>query len=272
MPDQPIVVADSRVLYEKRGHVAYITLNRPEVLNALDTSMHAELCAIWDDFEQDDEIWLGVLGGAGTRAFSVGQDMKELVQRSASGEPASSFGSRGRPGFPRLTERFSLSKPLVAKVQGYALGGGFELALACDIIVASEDAFFGLPEAKLGLIAGAGGVFRLLRQAPLKIAMGYLMTGRHMSAATALGLGLVNQVVPSDLLDQTVEQWLEDLLSCAPLSLRSIKEVSAKAETLSLSEAFDAEYEGEARRRQSRDCTEGPIAFVQKRPPVWTGT
>lgn len=259
------------VLYEKRGRVAYITLNRPAALNALNLRTHQELGAIWDDFENDDQIWLGVLSGAGTRAFSVGQDLKELVERSGGGEAASSFGSAGKPGFPRLTERFSLSKPLIARVSGYALGGGFELALACDIIVASETASFAFPEAGLGLVAGAGGLFRLPRQIPYKVAIGYLMTGRRMSAARAYELGLVNEVVAAAELDSCVDAWVADLLRCAPLALRAIKEVAARSANMELEAAFGARYEWEERRQASDDCREGPQAFVDKRPPVWKG-
>lgn len=259
------------VIYEKRGHVAYITLNRPEVLNAMNLRMHEELSAVWDDFEQDETIWVGVLSGAGKRAFSVGQDLKELVTRTAGGETASSFGSRGRPGFPRLTERLDLTKPLIAKVGGYALGGGFELALACDIIIAADNASFALPEAKLGLVAGAGGLFRLPRQIPFKVAMGHLLTGRAMSAQRAYELGLVNEVVPIDALDDCVNGWLQDMLRCAPLSLRSIKEVAAKTATMELGTAFATQFDAETRRRESEDCSEGPLAFVEKRAPVWKG-
>ena len=178
--------ADRTVRYEKRGRVAHITLDRPHVLNAMNRRMHEELGRVWDDFEGDDEVWLGVLAGAGERSFSVGQDLKERADLDREGvDPASSFGSRGKPGWPRLTERFDLAKPLVAKVRGWALGGGFELALACDIIVAAETAVFGLPEARLGLIAGAGGVFRLTRQIPYRIALGHLMTGRDLTARRA---------------------------------------------------------------------------------------
>jgi crotonobetainyl-CoA hydratase/dehydration protein DpgD len=179
MTDRP------RVRYEKKDHVARITLDRPEVLNAMDLRMHEELAAVWDDVENDDEVRVAVLTGAGERSFSVGQDLKERARLNAEGAAATTFGSRGQPGWPRLTERFTLSKPVVARVNGYALGGGFELALACDIIVASEDAVFALPEARLGLVPGAGGAFRLTRQLPERIAMGYLLTGRRMSAATA---------------------------------------------------------------------------------------
>jgi crotonobetainyl-CoA hydratase/dehydration protein DpgD len=259
------------VRYEKRGHAAYITLDRPAVLNAMDLAMHASLAAVWDDFERDDDVWVGVLTGAGDRAFSVGQDLKELVRRVDSGEPPTSFGSRGNPGWPRLTERFTLSKPVVARVNGYAFGGGFELVLACDIAIAAEHATFALPEAKLGLVAGAGGVFRLSRQLPLKTAMGHLMTGRPLSAARAYELGLVNDVVPADRLDDCVDGWVDDILRCAPLAVRAVKEAASSSAHLSLPQAFATRYVWEEQRVRSQDAREGPLAFVEKRPPKWQG-
>lgn len=259
------------VRYEKRGRVAYITLDRPEVHNAMDLRMHEELASIWDDFERDEAIWVGVVRGAGKRAFSVGQDLKELAARTEEGVAPSTFGSKGRPGWPRLTERFELSKPLIACVQGYALGGGFELALACDIIVACDDAVFALPEAKLGLIAGAGGVFRLTRQLPFKTAMSYLMTGRRINASRAYALGLVSEVVPADALDACVAAWVEDILRCAPLAVRAIKQVAASSANMPLAQAFEARYPLEDARRASADCREGPLAFVEKRAPRWRG-
>lgn len=204
------------MLYERAGHVARVTLNRPHVLNAMDQRMHAELGAVWDEVERDDEVRLVVLTGAGERAFSVGQDLKERARLDREGHPPTSFGSRGQPGSPRLTDRFTLSKPVLARVRGHALGGGFELVLACDLVIAAQSAVFALPEAALGLIPGAGGAFRLARQIPLKAAMGYLLTGRRMSAHEALALGLVNEVVPDDQLDACVERWTADLLRCAP--------------------------------------------------------
>lgn len=263
---------EPRVRYEKRGHVAYVTLDRPAVRNAMDLRTHEELATIWDDFEADDELWLGVLTGSGSHAFSAGQDLRELVGRVRDGEPPSTFGSRGRPGWPRLTERFSLTKPLIARVNGHALGGGFELALACDIIVAAEHATFALPEARLGLIAGAGGVFRLTRQLPARTAMGYLLTGRRMTAARAFELGLVNDVVPAEELDDRVEEWVRDILSSAPLAVRAIKEVAATSAELSLEQAFATRYVWEERRMHSRDAREGPLAFVEKRAPEWTAS
>jgi dehydration protein DpgD len=269
-PPEAGFVRRPRVMYEKRGHVAYVTLDRPEVLNAMDTRMHVELKSIWDDFELDDALWVGVLTGAGDRAFSVGQDLKELVERTRSGVNPSSFGSQGGPGSPRLTERHALKKPIIARVNGYALGGGFELALACDIVIASEEASFALPEAKLGLIPGAGGVFRLTRQISYKTAMGYLMTGRSMSAARGYELGLVNEVVPKAELDACVEHWVQDILHCAPLSVRALKQVGHVSAHLPLAEAFVARYEAEELRRTSDDCREGPLAFIEKRAPNWT--
>ena len=260
-----------RVRYEKRGRVAYIVLDRPHVLNAIDVRMHQELSALLDDFERDDELWVGVITGAGERAFSAGQDLKELVERTRAGAPPASFGSRGGPGWPRLTERFRLSKPIIARVNGLALGGGFELALACDIIVASEQASFALPEATLGLIPGAGGLFRLTRQIPFKTAMGYLMTGRRMSAARAYELGLVNEVVSASDLDASVERWVKDILRSAPLSVRAVKQVALDSMHLSLQDAFAAHYEAEEILSKSTDCREGPLAFIQKRPPGWVG-
>ncbi|WP_158891523.1 enoyl-CoA-hydratase DpgD [Amycolatopsis anabasis] len=266
MAEQP------RVSYRKDGHVAYVTLDRPDVLNAMDLRMHSELAEIWDDFERDDEIWVGVLTGAGSRAFSVGQDLKELVARVENGEGPSTFGSRGKPGWPRLTERFALAKPLIARVNGYALGGGFELALACDIVVAADHATFALPEARLGLMAGAGGLFRLSRQVPFKTAMGYLLTGRRLTASRAFELGLVNEVVPADRLDECVDGWVGDILRCAPLAVRAIKEAATTSVNLPLDRAFATRYVWEERRMHSRDAREGPLAFVEKRPPEWTAT
>lgn len=265
-------IDNPRVHYEKQGPIAYITLNRPNVLNAMDLRMHDELAVIWNDFEADDSIHIGVLSGAGDKAFSVGQDLKELAHQQQNGTACiSSFGSKGKPGWPRLTERFDRVKPLIAKVQGYAFGGGFELALACDLIIASENAQFALPEARLGLIAGAGGVFRLSRQLPIKVAMGYLMTGRTITASKALALGLVNDVVPASELNACVDSWVQDILRCAPLSIRAIKEAVSTSAHVSLEQAFSMNYHWEEVRKASHDAKEGPQAFIEKRSPKWQG-
>lgn len=261
-----------RVLYEKNEQVAYITLNRPHVLNAMDLQTHEELAIIWDDFETDDNIRVGILSGAGDKAFSVGQDLKELAAFQKTGRAElSSFGSRGKPGWPRLTERFQRVKPLIAKVQGYTLGGGFELALACDIIIAAEDTTFALPEARLGLIAGAGGVFRLTRQLPFRTALGYLITGRTIRAERAFALGLVNELVPKEKLDECVASWVQDILRCAPLSIQATIDAASKSANIPLEQAFSMHYPAEEARKTSKDAQEGPQAFVDKRAPIWQG-
>jgi len=260
-----------RVRYEKDGHIARVTIDRPKVLNAMDLRTHEELAAIWDDAEADDAIRLVVLTGAGDRAFSVGQDLHETARLNAAGTAPTTFGSRGRPGWPRLTERFGFSKPILARVDGYALGGGFELVLACDIVVASERSVFALPEARLGLVPGAGGAFRLARQLPLKTAMGLLLTGRRLSAPAAAELGLVNDVVPAADLDACVEVWAADLLRSAPLAVRAIKEAVLRSVDMPLEAAFSATYEWERRRMLSEDAVEGPRAFSEGREPVWRG-
>jgi crotonobetainyl-CoA hydratase/dehydration protein DpgD len=264
-------MSPARVRYRKDRSVARVTLDRPEVLNAMDLRMHEELAEIWDDVERDDEIRVAVLTGAGDRAFSVGQDHKERARIDAEGTQPSTFGSRGRPGWPRLTERFDFTKPVVARIDGYALGGGFELALACDLIIASDRSVFGLPEVRLGLVPGAGGVFRLIRQLPQKVAMGYLLTGRRFDAATAYGFGLVNEVVPVDRLDACVDGWVGDLVAGAPLSIRAVKEAALRSVDLPLPAAFEATYRWEERRRVSADAVEGPRAFAGKRAPAWSG-
>jgi dehydration protein DpgD len=268
------VARDERrtVLYRKDGHVARVTLNRPEVLNAMNDDMHAALGDVWDAIEGDEDVWVVVLGGAGGRAFSVGQDLKELAARQAMpGHESPTFGSFGRSGWPRLTERFDFSKPVVARVDGYALGGGFELALACDVVIASDRSVFALPEVRHGMVPGAGGVFRLTRQAPFRAAMGLLLTGRRLDANGALALGLVNEVVPPGSLDDCVAGWVDDILAAAPLAVRAVKEAAHRSHTVSLAVAFDMQYESETLRRRSEDAREGPRAFAEKRRPEWRG-
>lgn len=257
--------------YEKKDHVAYITITRPEVMNSLHIHANLELDQVFDDFAADNDLWVAVLTGQGDRAFSAGNDLKytaEMSRLPADQRPKTAWA---RGGFGGLTNRFDLFKPLIARVNGFALGGGFELALACDIIVAADHAELGLPEPRRGLIAGALGVHRLPRQAPLKAAMGYMLTGRHMSAQRAYELGVVNEVVPLAELDAAVDRWVADILRCAPLSVRSTKECSMVGLDFDLEEAARRPYMWEMRRRQSEDAIEGPRAFAEKRQPNWVG-
>ena len=257
--------------YEKKGHAASVTISRPEVMNALHAHASRELGGVWDQFAADDDAWVGVLTGEGDKAFSAGNDLKYTAEMSRLTKEQRPDLSMPAGGFGGLTSRFDLFKPIIARVNGFALGGGFEMALACDIIVAADHAEVGLPEPRRGLIAGALGVHRLPRQAPLKAAMGYMLTGRHIPAARAYELGLVSEVVPLAKLDECVDGWVNDILRCAPLSVRATKEAAMVGLESSLPQAALGRYEWEMRRRNSADAVEGPRAFADKRAPDWTG-
>ena len=257
--------------FELEGHVARITLDRPESLNSLNPDLRWELSQHFDEVENNDDIWLAVVTGSGHRAFCAGADLKHRArERDATTEQRADWAQKNIET-RSLTERWHFAKPVIARVNGFALGGGLELAMACDIIVAAEHAEFGLPEPRRGLIAGAVGVHRLPRQIGLKPAMGHLLTGRHMTAARAYELGLVNQVVSLDGLDLAVNGWIEDILRCAPLSVRATKEAAMRGLDMALPQAFYNEYEWERKRQQSADTLEGPRAFAEKREPRWVG-
>ena len=231
--------------FELEGHVARITLDRPESLNSLNPDLRWELSQHFDEVENNDDIWLAVVTGSGDRAFCAGADLKHRArERDATTEQRADWAQKNIET-RSLTERWHFAKPVIARVNGFALGGGLELAMACDIIVAAEHAEFGLPEPRRGLIAGAVGVHRLPRQIGLKPAMGHLLTGRHMTAARAYELGLVNQVVSLDGLDLAVNGWIEDILRCAPLSVRATKEAAMRGLDMALPQAFYNEYEWE---------------------------
>lgn len=257
--------------FEVDAHVARVTLNRPEAMNSLNPEIRWELSQRWDAIEADPNIWVAVVTGAGERAFCAGADLKHRArERDATPEQRATW-QRMNAETTSLTERWHYSKPVIAQVNGYALGGGLELAMACDIIVAADHAELGLPEPRRGLIAGAAGVHRLPRQIGLKTAMGYLLTGRHMSAQRAYELGLVNEVVPAAKLHATVEAFVADILKCAPLSVRATKEATMRGLDMPLAQAFYTAYEWERRRARSNDAHEGPRAFAEKRLPDWQG-
>jgi enoyl-CoA hydratase/carnithine racemase len=249
--------------YEKKGRLAVVTLNRPERMNALHPPSHFELHEIWNDFERDPEVWVGVLTGAGDKAFSAGNDLKYTAEHGMN------TGRSVDTGFGGITNRTTCWKPIIAAVNGFALGGGFEMALACDIIIAAEHARLGLPEPRVGLMAGAGGVHRLPRMMPQKIAMGYILTGRHMTAQEAHRWGIVNEVVPLPELWPTVEKWAQDILAGAPLSIRASKQAALMGLGHTLDVAMNMNYTEALRMRHSEDTVEGPRAFAEKRPPNW---
>lgn len=259
-------MSDEFVRYEKRGHVAWVTLNRPEVMNALHPPCHDRLEAIWDEFAADPETWVAVLTGAGERAFSAGNDLKWTAQNPGRMPPMP------KGGFAGLTTRFDLTKPVIAAVNGVAVGGGFEIVLACDIVIAAEHAQFGLPEPRVGLVAAAGGAQRLPRQIPLKVAMGMMLTGEPIAAARALELGLVNEVVPSEQLPAAAARWAEKIAACSPLSIRATKQAALNGLDRPLQDAIAiGNYPAILELLRSEDAQEGPRAFAEKRQPHWKG-
>jgi enoyl-CoA hydratase/carnithine racemase len=249
--------------YEKKGRIAIVTINRPERMNALHPPAHFELHEIWNDFEQDPEVWIGVLTGMGDKAFSAGNDLKYTAEHGRD------MVRMAETGFGGITNRTTCWKPIIAAVNGFALGGGFEMALACDIIVAADHARLGLPEPRVGLMAGAGGVHRLPRMIPHKIAMGYMLTGRHMTAHEAHQWGIVNEVVPLADLVPTVDKWAQDILACAPISVRASKQAALMGLGYPLDVAMQMNYSEATRMRHSQDTIEGPRAFAEKRQPHW---
>ena len=246
------------------GRVLHVTLNRPEVLNALHPAAHFELAKTFDAFAADPELWIAVIRGAGERGFCTGTDLKVRAEMGRDEYPPT--------GFAGLARRFDLDKPVIAAVNGLALGGGLEIALACDIIVAAEHARFGFPEPKVGLAAMGGGVHRLMRQVPDKLAMGLLLTGRRITAREAMAHGLVNEVVPGAELDSAVDRWVGEMLACAPLALRATKQIARRSlDFPSMEEAIVAEYPAAEAMLESEDAVEGPRAFAEKRVPRWQG-
>ena len=248
---------------EKANHVMTVTLNRPERLNALHPPANAELGEVFDEYAADADMWVAIITGEG-RGFSAGNDLRYQAE-----------GGERVPtprGFGGLTGRFDLAKPVYAAVNGVAMGGGFEIALACDIIIASENAVFALPEPRVGLAALAGGLQRLPRQIGVKRALGMILTGRHVPAKEGLELGFVSAVVPHDTLMEETHRWVEMTLACAPLSIRASKDVVYRSlDMASLQESMRTRYESVAALQGSQDFIEGPRAFAEKRPPNWQG-
>jgi crotonobetainyl-CoA hydratase len=207
------------VHFEVRDHVARVKIDRPEVMNAVDAATERELETIWAAIESDRGVRAVVLTGAGERAFCTGADMK-----AGSGASGLDYWASARPnGFGGIALRQTLDVPVIARVNGHAAGGGFEMVLGCDIVVAADNATFSLPEARVGRLPLDGGMTLLQRQIPFRAAMGIMLTGRRIKASEALSLGIVNEVVLLAELDAAVERWLADILACAPLSVRAIK-------------------------------------------------
>lgn len=255
-------MAHEYVKTERDGHILIVTLNRPEVYNAMHAPMHHELSKIWDDFAADPDLWVAVLTGAGDKAFSAGNDLKYTAQ-----------GGKGKApdtGFAGLSSRLDMEKPIIAAVNGFAMGGGFETALSCDIIIAADTAIFALPEVKVGLFAAAGGVQRLSRQIGRKPAVEMMLTGRHVSAAEGEKLGFVNAVVPRNQLMAAAMEKAREICAVSPSSVKATKRVLNAMDGLDeLKDSLLYSREVIAELSQTEDFKEGVNAFVEKRKPEW---
>jgi len=248
--------------------VLLITLDRPKA-NAIDAITSHALGDAFIDFRDNDDLRVAIIMGAGARFFCGGWDLK------AASEGEAVDADFGPGGFAGLTELWDLNKPVIAAVNGLAVGGGFELALAADLIIAADSAEFFVPEATLGIIPDSGGVLRLPRRLPRSIAMEMLMTGRRMAIDEAKHYGLVNHSCPLDELQNTAIEWAHQIAKSAPLSLAAIKSVVRETEHMELETAYEVMRSGSIKPYQkmlrSDDAKEGPIAFSEKRTPKWKG-
>src|SRR6516162_9685176 len=249
---------------ETEGRLMVVTINRPEVYNALHPMANQELADAFDAFAIDPGLWVAIITGAGDKAFSAGNDLKYHAELRAK--------TGGRPktpsqGFGGLTNRHDLDKPVIAAVNGVAMGGGFEIALAADILIASEHAKFALPEPRVGLAAGAGGMQRLSRQIPLKHAMGMMLTGRHVSAREGYELGFVTALVAHAQLMSEARRWADQILACSPMSIRATKQTVLRSLDVPALEIAmrNLNYPAYVAMTRSEDTIEGPKAFAEKR-------
>lgn len=254
------------VHFSVEARVARVTLDRPERMNAVGAETEAELEAIWREIEARNDISCVVLTGAGEKAFCTGADLK------GGGSSGIEYWATGRTnGFGGLAFRRSLDVPVIARVNGYALGGGFEMVLGCDIVVAADTAKFGLPEARVGRMPLDGGMVLLQRKIAFNRAMAVMLTGRQFSAAEMEAYGIVNEVASAAQLDAAVDRWVSEIVACAPLSLRAIKQTVNRTGHLSPAEAQALRTPALVRALQSEDANEGVMAFREKRAPVWRG-
>jgi len=263
-PPEPLVLRDryDYVLTRRDGHLLEVTINRPESRNSLHPMANDELDHVFNAFFADDDLWVAIITGAGDKAFSAGNDLVYSAQRKPMWVPKSGFGG--------LTSRRDMPKPVIAAVNGYAMGGGCEIALACHLTVADATAQFALPEVRVGLIAGAGGLVRLPRTVPPKVATDMILTGRRLTAAEALSYGLVNRVTEAGQALGGARALAAEILAGSPTSVRVSLRVMA--ETRGIPDVIDAVTRPSAALDDlmaSEDRIEGMTAFADKRPPRW---
>jgi E-phenylitaconyl-CoA hydratase len=253
-----------KVIYEVRDKVARITLNRPEVMNAMDAEVYAQLSRAWEDVRDNPDVWIAMITGAGDRAFTAGADLKSLIPQR-----------RERADFWLTQKNMILNrglevwKPVIAAVNGYCLAGGMTLLFATDIRIAAEHAVFEISEVKRAILPGNGGTQRALRQLPYAVAMEMLLLGRRLTAAEALAFGLVNAVVPLKDLMSTVDTYAQRLCENGPLALRAVKELAIRSQSVPLEHGLRLEESFQEFLRTTEDAKEGPRAFAEKRKPAY---
>jgi enoyl-CoA hydratase/carnithine racemase len=250
-----------KVLFEKKGPIAYVTINRPERLNACDFDTYETLARVWTEFRDDPALRVGILTGAGERAFCAGSDIKTNYVERPKEEPQNVL-------FPLLLD---LYKPIIAAINGHANGGGLEQALCCDMRVAAEHAQFGLGEVRLGWLPGGGGTQRLPRLLPLGRALEMLYTGNRIGAQEALRLGLVDYVVPMSDLMSKCEAIAGEICKSAPLAVQRIKQAALRGLDRPLADGLKLEKELYNWLQDTEDAREGALAFAEKRQPQWKG-
>lgn len=254
------------LLYTVENKIATVTLNRPEVMNAIDPETEQQLIEVWNEIRSNPEIWVMILTGAGNKAFCTGADMKKTMP------PKESFASRFiHTNGELFIEKMNMNKPIIGAINGYALGGGLELALACDIRIASESASFGLPEVKSATIPGAGGTQRIARMIPYAYAMKMLLTGERISSEEALRIGLITDVVPRDQLLPKAKEIAEKICNNGPLAVRAVKTAVKSGLNMPLEQALGYEQLLWGVLRDSKDRIEGRKAFAEKRRPNFIG-
>ncbi|WP_276861488.1 enoyl-CoA hydratase-related protein [Haematobacter missouriensis] len=246
----------------REGNILVVTMNRPDVYNAVHAPMHHEMSRIWDAFEADPELWVAVLTGAGDKAFCAGNDLKYTARGGNMKGPDT--------GFSGLSSRIDRLKPIVAAVNGFAMGGGFETALACDVIIASEKARFALPEVKVGFFAAAGGIQRLSREIPRKQAVEMFLTGRQVGADEGARMGFVNEVVAHESLMERAMEVAGEIAAVSPSSIRaSLRVLRAMDDMDNLQTSLRYSRQVMSDLRETEDFREGVTAFVEKRKPNW---
>lgn len=256
------------IQYKKQDHITYITIDRPKQLNALHPPANFEMRKAFNHFKNDTDAWVAILTGTGNKSFSSGNDLGYHAIHGVPGEP---YPEADVHPFGGITSDFTCWKPIIAAINGYALGGGLELALTCDIIVAADHAKLGLPEPRVGLVASAGATNRLPKQIPYKIAMGMLLTGKQIRAQEAYQWGLVNEVVSYEDLIPNAEWWAEEILKCAPLAVRATKQMATISQDLPLDESVKLRHSEYEKAMDSQDFLRGPKAFIEKRSIKWEG-